>query len=41
MPMNVKIIRGQKLSHVIIGFRVNEDRPNDGFFGFSAVRDDR
>src|SRR5574341_1513303 len=39
MPVNVKIIRIQKLSHIVIYFRINEDRPNDGFFCFSVVRD--
>jgi hypothetical protein len=41
VAVDVKIIRAQKLRDVIIGFRVNEDRPYDGFFGFPAVRDYR
>jgi hypothetical protein len=41
MAVDIKIISTQKLGDVVIDFRVNEDRPNDGFFGFSAMRDCR
>jgi len=36
--VDVEIVRLQELGHVVIGFRVNQYRPYDCFFGFSAVR---
>src|SRR5690606_26634969 len=41
MSVDVKILRVQKLRDVVIHLRVNEHRPNDGFFGFAAMRDCR
>ena len=41
VTVNVKIIRAEKLCDVVIDFGINENRPNDGFFGFTAVRDCR
>ena len=39
--VDVKILRVEKLRHIVVGFGVNQHRPNDGFFGFTAVRDGR
>ena len=41
VAVDVKIVRAQKLGNIVIDFRINEYRPNDGFFGFSVVRDCR
>jgi hypothetical protein len=38
MTMNVKIVGLQKLGYIVIDFRVNKNRPYDGFFGFSVMR---
>src|SRR5512140_2606316 len=37
MPVNVKIVGLQELGDVVVDLWVNEHRPYDGFFGFSAV----
>jgi hypothetical protein len=41
VTVDVEIVRAQELGDVVIDFRVNENRPYDGFFGFTAVRDCR
>jgi hypothetical protein len=41
VTVDVEIVHIEKLCDVVIDFRVNENRPNDGFFGFTAVRDCR
>jgi hypothetical protein len=41
MTVDVEVIGIQELGDVVIDFRVNENRPHDGFFGFSTVRDCR
>jgi hypothetical protein len=35
--VDVEIIRCEELGNVVIGFGINQYRPYDGFFGFSAV----
>src|SRR5512133_3414996 len=39
--MDVEVICIQELGDVVIDFGVNENRPHNGFFGFSTVRDCR
>jgi hypothetical protein len=39
VAVNVKIVRLQELGDIVIDFGVNQYRPYDCFFGFSAVRD--
>jgi hypothetical protein len=39
--VDVKIIRREELGDIVINFGVNQHRPYDGFFGFSAVWDCR
>jgi hypothetical protein len=41
VAVDVEIVCAQELGNIVIDFRVNENRPYDGFFGFTAVRDCR
>jgi hypothetical protein len=41
VPVDIEIVRVEELGDVVINFGVNENRPYDGFFGFTAVRDCR
>jgi hypothetical protein len=38
VAFNIKIVRLQELRYIIIGFGVDEHRPDDGFFSLTAVR---
>ncbi len=38
IAVDVEIIRREELGDVIIHFGVNQDRPYDGFLGFTAMR---
>jgi sorbitol-specific phosphotransferase system component IIA len=37
MAVNIKIFSLEELGHIVIYFRVNENRPYDGFFSFTVM----
>jgi hypothetical protein len=39
VAVDVKIISLEKLGHIIIGFRVDQDSANNSLFGFAAMGD--
>jgi hypothetical protein len=41
VTVDIEVVGIQELGDVVIDFRVNKNRPHDGFFGFSTMRDCR